>query len=74
MNFNTSHIEPGGLAHARTGIYRNSYRPLKRLILWIYGLFVRRKQYRDLSELPDYLLEDIGLTRSEVKDATRYWI
>lgn len=30
-----------------------------------------QRDYRYLQELPDYLLDDIGLTRSEVKATTR---
>ncbi|MCB1331610.1 MAG: DUF1127 domain-containing protein [Maritimibacter sp.] len=35
------------------------------------GLRMRR-DYQKLEDLPDYLLEDIGLTRSDVRDARRF--
>jgi uncharacterized protein YjiS (DUF1127 family) len=36
------------------------------------GTWLRmRHQYRDLSDLPDYLLDDIGLTRGDVETAVR---
>ena len=29
-----------------------------------------QRQYRKLQELPDYLLEDVGLTRADLRDAS----
>ena len=31
----------------------------------------RRREYQRLEELPDFLLDDIGITRGEIKAATR---
>ena len=47
---------------------------MKFLLYAIPGLGDRRRRRDEtrLREMPDYLLEDIGLTRSDVRDARRF--
>ena len=45
------------------------FRPIAKAI---FTHFRNQRQYRQLQELPDYLLEDIGLTRAQAGRATWY--
>jgi len=43
-------------------------------LAWLAGLFLaweRRRQYRELLELDDHLLADIGISRTTIEEARR---
>ena len=64
-----NHVLPavGGLLHTRCPDPAPARRPglLRRLL----ERYRHRKAYCRLMELPDYLLEDVGLTRADVRAA-----
>ena len=43
--------------------------PLRRLALGFADYRRRQRDYKRLQEMPDSLLEDIGVTRNQVRDA-----
>ena len=46
----------------------------KTLLAWLAGIVMawdRRRQYRELLELDDHLLSDIGISRTTVEEARR---
>lgn len=45
--------------------------PMRDLARHVTRYLRRRRQYRDLADLPEHLLWDIGLTRDEVEIATK---
>lgn len=45
--------------------------PAKRLFRALRNHFRNKRQYRELEQLPDYLLEDVGLTRADISAASR---
>lgn len=45
--------------------------PGERLFRALRKHFRSRSQYRELHRLPDYLLEDVGLTRADIAAASR---
>ncbi len=53
-------------------ISRTAHTSPARTLFWTVAHFLRdRRQYRDLSELSDDMLRDIGLTRADVNRAVR---
>jgi|GEM_PF-3309285 len=42
----------------------------RRMIRAILNLFRKRRDYQHLMDLPDYLLDDIGLSRTDVLSAS----
>jgi uncharacterized protein YjiS (DUF1127 family) len=40
---------------------------------WLLALIERRKEHRQLLEMPDHLLKDIGVTRADVLRAASRW-
>ncbi len=45
--------------------------PGERFFRALRNHFRKKSQYRELEQLPDYLLEDVGLTRADISAASR---
>ncbi|MBF9032823.1 DUF1127 domain-containing protein [Rhodobacterales bacterium HKCCE2091] len=65
MTYEVNPYRTATLRHGRTGP------GLRQLIAAFGRMFASRRQYRHLEELPDYLLDDIGLTRWDIAQARR---
>lgn len=50
---------------------RTALAPARHLMTLVKRYLRNRRQYRDLSDLPEHLLWDIGLTRADVARAVR---
>ncbi len=46
--------------------------PIQRIARSVRQHLRNRRDYRYLKELPDYMLDDIGLTRGDVRSAARH--
>ncbi len=62
-----------GLAaiHARDDRIGRLRLPGKRFFRALRKHFRSKSQYRELHRLPDYLLDDVGLTRADISAASR---
>jgi len=62
------YVPTSELALARAHHDRNGKAglPLRQFIRAFCNHFRDQRQYRDLEHLPDYLLDDVGLTRADI--------
>ncbi len=54
------------------GPFRRRLPSLRKTLRGFFRLWTHEKQYRHLEDLPDYLLDDVGLTRADLHTRKRW--